>query len=406
MRRLTLLLLSLLLFIPILPTHASSGDLSISDADVWFTNSFFLEGNPTRIWASIHNNSNADLLGTVRFTTKDGLIGSDQPISIMGGKTDEVFVDWTPPSYGAYTITVTVIPWESGSDNASNNTAQKTITVEQDTDHDGLVNASDPDQDGDNVLNEDDTFPLNRLESKDSDGDGKGNNEDTDDDNDGTLDTEDQLPEDSLYTKDQDGDGVPDETDEDMDGDELSNEEEVELATDPANSDTDSDAALDGQDPFPLDAKEWSDLDGDETGDNSDEDMDGDGIKNEEDADPSDPSPVAHAEADASIANLGEEVHFDASASTDNNSIVQYVWQIGNEMIIGPTASYTFHSTGEQTAVLTVYDENGQSDSTELTVRVLDYTFLMKAGVLVLLLVSLAFAFIYRYNRRALLPKS
>ena len=386
-----------------LPVQASSGDLSVSESEVWFTNSVFLEGSSTRIWASVHNNSNVDLLGTVRFTTKEVLIGSDQPISIMAGKTDEVFVDWSPPSFGSYTITVTVIPWESGADNSSNNTVQKTITVEQDTDHDGIVNVSDPDRDGDNIINEEDVFPLNRLESKDSDGDGKGNNEDTDDDNDGTLDIEDQLPEDSLYTKDQDGDGVADEIDGDVDGDELSNEKEIELTSDPKNSDTDADSILDGKDPFPLDSKEWSDVDGDGTGDNSDKDIDGDGLVNEEDSDPSDPSPIAKAEPDAHLVNLGQEVTFDASASEDDDSIVQYVWQFGEEMIIGPKASYTFHSTGLQTAVLTVYDENGQSDSTEVTIRVLDYTFLMKAGILTLLLVLLAFGLIYRYNRRALL---
>lgn len=399
----SLLLVSLLSFAT--PALAASGDLSISDSSVWFANDYFFEGSPTRIWASVQNNSGNDLLGTVRFTSKDGIIDSDQPISALAGKTDDVFVDWTPPSYGDYTITITVIPWDGTLDNPANNVLQKTVTVQQDTDHDGIPNSTDPDKDGDGVANEEDAFPISSSESKDTDGDGKGNNMDTDDDNDGTPDTEDEMPEDSRYTKDQDKDGTPDEIDEDIDGDELSNDDEGKVETDPKNPDTDGDFALDGLDPFPTDPSEWFDVDNDGLGDNSDPDIDGDSLTNESDLDPSDPSPVATVDQDIIIAGLGEEISFDASGSQDDDGIVKYVWQFGEETAEGAQITRSFDATGLQVATLTVFDDKGQSDTTEIRVRVFDYWFLVQAFGFSLLLVLLAFYIIYRYNRRALSAK-
>jgi hypothetical protein len=57
-----------------------------------------------------------------------------------------------------------------------------------DTDGDGIGNNADPDDDNDGVLDDDDAFPLDSLESTDTDSDGIGNNADTDDDNDGMPD--------------------------------------------------------------------------------------------------------------------------------------------------------------------------------------------------------------------------
>lgn len=384
---------------------AASGDLSISDSSVWFANDYFFEGSPTRIWASVQNNSGNDLLGTVRFTSKDGVIGSDQPISVLAGKTDDVFVDWTPPSYGAYTITITVIPWDGTLDNPANNVLQKTVTVQQDTDRDGIPNSSDPDKDGDGVPNEEDAFPISSSESKDTDGDGKGNNVDTDDDNDGTPDTEDEMPEDSRYTKDQDKDGIPDEIDDDIDGDGLLNDDEEDAGTDPKNPDTDGDKTVDGTDPFPTDPTEWFDTDGDGIGDNSDPDIDGDELANENDLDPSDPSPIASVDQSVIIAGLGEEISFDASGSQDDGGIVKYVWQFGEEAVEGAQITRSFDVSGLQVATLTVFDDKGQSDTTEIRVRVFDYWFLVQASGFSLLLVLLAFYIIYRYNRRALSAK-
>lgn len=388
------------------PTLASTtGDLSLNEGSIWFSTESYLEGHTIRIWASVSNNSSDDLLGSVHFTANGNQIGSDQAISALAGKTDEVFVDWVPSSFGTYTVQVSVSPWDNVGDNTGNNSTSKQVTVVQDTDRDGTPNSSDPDDDNDGVLDEEDEFPTDRDESKDSDGDGKGNNEDTDDDNDGTLDTDDQLPEDPNYTKDLDGDGIADEIDEDIDGEGLLNSEETTIGTDQRNTDTDGDMKNDKEDPFPLDPTEWFDVDGDGSGDNSDTDIDGDSIPNETDMDPSNPAPTAMVDDDVVLTSIGDEITFDASASSDDGSIVKYIWNFGDETVEGATITRSFDASGLQTATLTVLDEYGQSDTTTIKVRVFDKTFLIKAISFSLFALLLAFYFIYRYNLRALSKK-
>ncbi len=86
------LALTALAFGNALTAFAASGDLVLYDTNVTFSTSFFLEGSDIKIKASVQNNSPNDLLGSVRFQTQVGNIGSDQPISALGGKTDDVFV--------------------------------------------------------------------------------------------------------------------------------------------------------------------------------------------------------------------------------------------------------------------------------------------------------------------------
>jgi hypothetical protein len=66
--------------------------------------------------------------------------------------------------------------------------------AQTDTDGDGIFNLVDLDDDGDNVIDSLDAFPLDATESVDTDGDGVGDNEDTDDDNDGIPDESDDSP--------------------------------------------------------------------------------------------------------------------------------------------------------------------------------------------------------------------
>jgi len=398
-----LLLANLLLGSPI--ARANDGDLTISDSDITFSSDTFLEGRSVRIRASVHNNSEGDLLGFVRFTANGVQIGSDQPISALAGKTDDVFVDWDPSSYGNQSISVSVIPWENSGDNPSNNTVVKTAYVDQDSDHDTFPNTVDRDDDGDGTADVDDAFPLNNHESKDSDGDGIGNNEDTDDDNDSILDAEDAFPEDATYSKDTDKDGTPDETDEDIDGDGILNTDENSAGTDPTITDTDGDKVSDKEDSFPTDSTEWADTNGNGVGDNLDPDIDGDGIPNADDLDPSNPAPTAQADQDVFIADVGDSVTFSADNSNDDNAITKYIWDFDGEKVEGSTVTRKFDAKGLQTATLTVFDQNGQSSTTEVSVHVFDYEFLMKAGVFSLLLVLLAFYLVLRYNRRALNQK-
>ncbi|WP_197484328.1 RHS repeat-associated core domain-containing protein [Halioglobus sp. HI00S01] len=66
----------------------------------------------------------------------------------------------------------------------------------------------------------------------------------------------------------------------------------------PMQRDTDEDGYSDADDAFPNDATEWSDLDFDGIGDNSDPDRDGDGIDNAQDVFPDDGSEYADADGD------------------------------------------------------------------------------------------------------------
>jgi len=308
---------------------AASGDISLSSMS--FSTERILEGQSVRIWASALNNSPYDLLGSIRFSNQFGIINVDQPISALAGNTDDVFVDWFPPSSGYYTITTTVIPWDPTDDDISNNVIAKQIFVEADMDHDG----------------------------------------------------------------------IPDDEDDDRDGDGLSNDDEDKADTDPDNPDTDGDGYLDGHDPFPTNPSEWQDTDGDGQGDNSDPDIDGDLVDNDSDSDPYNSSPSADTDKEVYLTNIGDEVIFDASASSDDGSIINYIWDFDGEILDGPVITRNFDAKGLQTATLTVYDENGQSDTTEFKVRVLNLRFIIWALLFALTLISLAYYLIYRYNREA-----
>jgi hypothetical protein len=96
-----------------------------------------------------------------------------------------------------------------------------------------------PDRDGDGVPNDKDAFPDDPNEWLDTDHDGIGNNADPDDDNDGIPDTWEIKyglnPLDARdTTKDEDGDGLP-------------NADEYRLGTDPLKPDTDGDGMTDKQ---------------------------------------------------------------------------------------------------------------------------------------------------------------
>ena len=215
-----------------------------------------------------------------------------------------------------------------GSDQAGN-VGVKTLTVHRLTDDGGGgEEENQADRDGDGVLNFEDAFPDNALEQYDSDGDGIGDEADLDDDGDGVADSSEQAVvlrgELKDLSKDSDNDGIPNLFDSDMDGDGILNSEESgfidvfhisgkvldtdndglmnhedqdddgdaltdlqesSLGTNPLNRDTDGDGIFDGQDGFPLNPLNSSDL-GEYGADTSD--FDRDGIPNSEDPYPFD----------------------------------------------------------------------------------------------------------------------
>ncbi|WP_205859070.1 thrombospondin type 3 repeat-containing protein, partial [Pleionea sediminis] len=97
-----------------------------------------------------------------------------------------------------------------------------------------------------------------------------------DSDGDGYPDDQDAFPNDPNEWSDLDGDGIGDNSDPDRDGDGVDNSNDV----------------------FPNDPNEWSDIDGDGIGDNADPDRDGDGVDNDLDVFPNDPTEAFDLDGD------------------------------------------------------------------------------------------------------------
>jgi hypothetical protein len=191
-----------------------------------------------------------------------------------------------------------------------------------DTDGDGIGNNADSDDDNDEVIDIDDAFPLDSSESVDTDNDGTGDNTDTDIDGDTVLNDGDEFPYDPSESLDTDGDGIGNNADDDDDNDSVTDIVETANGTNPLIQDTDGDGAIDTDvsgtsgssgvttlDLFPLNPNEDSDTDadctdfnlvgsGDGCGDNSDPDIDGDGILNDDDDFPFDPNETVDTDGD------------------------------------------------------------------------------------------------------------
>ncbi|NRB39731.1 MAG: hypothetical protein HRU20_14910 [Pseudomonadales bacterium] len=85
----------------------------------------------------------------------------------------------------------------------------------------GEDSSTEIDSDGDGILDSQDAFPNDWLETIDSDGDGIGDNRDPDDDNDDIYDIYDAFPYDASEHADADNDGIGDNADPDDDNDNV-----------------------------------------------------------------------------------------------------------------------------------------------------------------------------------------
>lgn len=102
---------------------------------------------------------------------------------------------------GTYTLSYNVSD-SDGNPAVTVNRIVEVVESEPDTDGDGVIDALDPDDDNDGIEDESDAFPLDATEWEDTDGDGVGNNADLDDDNDGVPDSEDAFPLDGTKWED------------------------------------------------------------------------------------------------------------------------------------------------------------------------------------------------------------
>lgn len=324
----TTLFLPTLAFIPARQVFAQdfSNDLSISNGDIRAP-SDILKGEEVLIYATIHNNSNKDLTGVVKFYDErtQEFISADQPISALAGKTDDVFVRFKTNVTGNHEIAVRVVPWNGFGDDPNNNKASRTIFVDIDSDFDKIGNRLDNDDDNDGVEDRNDAFPFDPTESKDTDGDGIGDNADMDDDGDGVADIEDIFPNDPEESRDTDLDGVGD-----------------------------------NKDKFPYDSTEWLDSDGDGTGDNAD-------------VNSNNPAPIPSINASSTVVRVDEVITFSALKSEDlNGEIVEYKWNFGDGMEENAViVDYAFRKRGSYLVTLKVTDDLGESSSQQIQIDVI-----------------------------------
>lgn len=315
------------LFMGVGLAHAQSftADLSIDPSGVQSTD-YLLFGKTIRIYTTVQNNSAQDLFGVVKFydEAEKRFIGQDQPVSVLAGKTDDVFVDWEAKNVGESLISVRVIPWNAEGDDPSNNKVTKSLYVDIDSDGDGVGNNEDIDDDNDGVPDREDAFPLNPNESKDTDHDGLGDSADNDDDNDGVDDLKDLFPFDPNESVDSDGDGRGD------------------------NSDL-----------FPDNPREFADSDGDGLGDNDDPDDENKG-------------PIAVIDTKETVVSANKLVTFNALKSQDpDGEIVSYEWDFGegveNTSVV---VDHVFKKTGTQNVTLKVTDDKGEYRKITLPITV------------------------------------
>lgn len=390
-----------ILILTLTGVSAATGDLSIDPGSIRFSKNTFVEGQKVRIYATSANSTTKDLYGVVKFHDgqSEKQIGTDQPVSIFAGKTDDIFVDWNPNA-GNTTIKVELIPFNAEEDIAENNFANKIIYVEADFDRDGDPDSTDEDDDNDGVKDNEDAFSKNKNEQKDSDGDSKGNNEDTDDDNDGVLDKDDALPLDPNESQDKDKDGIGDRADPDDDNDGLYDGEEIAKGTDPIKADTDGDKSVDGKDAFPLNPAEQKDTDKDGTGNNADNDDDNDKIPDNKDVFPNNLAPKIEKTGGSIIVQPGKEIVFDASISTDpDGKITKISWKFDDEPEKeGIITRHTFQESGKHVIGVKATDDAGETVERSYTVYATKTGTATAGGIL---LVILAFAIWYLLKQRS-----
>lgn len=217
-------------------------DLSIGPTDIRFSQDVLIAGQGVRIYATVHNVGNKDIVGYVSFFRGVDLIGNSQAISVLPGSSDDVFVDFTVPS-DSFNIQAKIQGAEPNDQNSANNETQSALFYPDiDTDADGIVDRLDDNDDGDNLKDTEEIGTCTDPLKKDTDGDG-------------AIDGVDEFPCNAQETVDTDHDGIGNNADVDDDNDGWSDSQEQSFGTDPLRKDTDGDGVNDPQDFYPLDSQ-------------------------------------------------------------------------------------------------------------------------------------------------------
>jgi len=78
--------------------------------------------------------------------------------------------------------------------------------------------------------------------------------------------------------------------------------------------------------------------------------------------------------------STGDTVYFDASGSTDDDTIEEYQWDFDGDNHIEttkdvPTATHSYRASGSVTASVTVKDNDGNTDTASVTIQMTGNTF-------------------------------
>lgn len=164
------------------PVHAE--DQLIKNAgfvqgNIWYSKTPFFAGDKIRIYTIVFNGSTQDLTGSVEFLDNGIPIGESQFAISGGGRVRDMWVDWIAKD-GKHTITARIAE-VSATDTSgkkkivaleSGETGKSEVSVDFDTDGDGIGNMNDTDDDNDGVSDVDEikngTDPL----KQDTDGNG------------------------------------------------------------------------------------------------------------------------------------------------------------------------------------------------------------------------------------------
>ncbi len=400
-------------------------DLSISGDELTLQpSSGVLHGKVVRIYTTVRNQGDIDLIGTVKFFVDGAQIATDQPVSVKAGSIpDEVFINWTAIA-GSHKVAAQIFPSEAEGDNPANNYVEQNFFVDADTDLDGTGNSIDidddndglndvdeeslgtnprkSDTDGDGVGDKSDVFPLDPTEWADSDRDSIGDNADLDDDNDGLPDTAeeqigtdplnpdtdgdglelcndllDKFPLEKLECADRDGDGCGDNSDDDPNDAEVCTDCDSDGLANSLDPDDDNDGHPDDEDAFECDATEFLDSDRDGLGDNADPNDKNQG-----------PVPVFAGDR---VVIVNKEVIFDASKSSDaDGDVVTFVWDFGDgEISENARSTHIYTKIGEYILKLKITDNSGESRVREAIIIVENSPLLeqMLLGLMILLLI-------------------
>jgi len=172
-------------------TFAATADLGISANNIRFSEDTLYAGETVRLYATVRNYGEVDIVAKVIFYQGAVLIGSSQAVSVLAdGGSDDVYVDYRVPQ-GTFNIRAVVHGQDPEDENPANDEAITGLfTSVSDDDRDGVLN------DEDNCVHE------NNADQTDSDGDDKGDVCDDDRDGDGVKNSKDAYPDDASKSAD------------------------------------------------------------------------------------------------------------------------------------------------------------------------------------------------------------